>query len=106
VYRTSAKPKRVCSVFDIGPYLVGTPGGRLVVVLSAPLWIPAAVALVFIAAMLLWLSTLTWCPLVRVISWVRYGDQYALGNYWWVLDDTEASSHRYKTEQARSRLGL
>jgi hypothetical protein len=103
MYRTNMKPKRVCSIFDIGPYLVSTPGGRLVVALSAPVWFPV---MVVVTTVLLLLSTLTWCPVVRVVSWVRYGDQYALGNYWWVLDDTEASSHRYKTEQARSRLGL
>jgi len=84
-----------------------TRARRLLVVVSLPIWVPiclAAGVLLFVAAVMLLAATLLWCPWVRVVSWVYYGDQYVLGNWWWTLDDEAA--HEERTARARIRAGL
>ncbi len=85
--------------------------GRALVVLMAPLVFPLVGAILVLFALLFLLSVLTWSPCVRIFSYVRYGDQYVLGNWWWTIDNLidfldGYDGHKRKTREARDRLRL
>jgi hypothetical protein len=89
-------------------WLTATPARRAAVFLGAPAWIPLFAATIIAALVLYIVSTIIWCPVVQAVSWVRYGDRYVLGLYWWplVADVDAGSEHDRATNAAREKLGM
>lgn len=88
--------------------MTNTPLGRLLFVLCFPL------VIVF------WtLQAWYWAclgslvhPVLRLVSWIRYGDEYTLGNYWrpmkWgdpSIDSRALRVHQERTNEARRMVG-
>lgn len=76
-----------------------TPMRRLGLLLLAPAWIPVVIVVAGTAVTIYVVGGAIWAVFMQAVSWIAYGNRYALGRWWWDPwgDDGQ---HKRRTDRA------